>query len=132
MTLVDSSVWISFFRRPGHPDNESLRALIRDDDVAITEPVAMELLMGPTDELAVRRIERLVSSTPPLPIEPRVDFDHAAALFRTVRRSGRTVRSKVDCLIAAIAIRHDVPLLHRDADFEVIADVSELRQLSLL
>ncbi|WGX96473.1 PIN domain-containing protein [Nocardioides sp. L-11A] len=132
VTLVDSSAWIDYFRRPGDPGNEPLRDLIRREEVATSEPIAMELSMGPTDELAVRRIERILGSAVDLSIEADLDFRAAAAIFRAVRRTGRTVHSTVDCLIAAIAIRHDVPLLHRDADFEAIATVTELRQLSLL
>ena len=93
--------------------------------------IAMELLLGPTDELAVRRIERLVDSVTSLAVVPELDFAAAAALFRAVRRLGHTPRSSLDCLIAAIAIRHDAELLHQDADFEAIAEVSDLRQHSL-
>lgn len=35
-------------------------------------------------------------------------------------------------MIPAIALRHDVALLDRDADFSVIAEVTELRQESAL
>ena len=86
---------------------------------------------GPADELAVRRVERILNSTANLVLDTNLDFAAAAAIFRAVRRSGHTVRSKVDCLIAAIAIRHDVPLLHRDADFERIAAVTGMRHQSL-
>jgi predicted nucleic acid-binding protein len=53
-----------------------------------------------------------------------VDYEHAAVLYRQCRANGETVRKLIDCLIAAIAaiaIRNDVPLLHQDADFEVLA-----------
>jgi predicted nucleic acid-binding protein len=60
-----------------------------------------------------------------------LDFRAAAEIHRAVRRTGRTIRSSVDCLIAAIALRHDVELLHKDVDFEVIAEVTELKQRSL-
>lgn len=131
MTLVDSSIWINYFRRAGDPLNEPLRALIRRSEAAMAAPIAMELLMGPTDELAIRRVERILGSTTNLVLDSNLDFAAAAAIFRAVRRSGHTVRSKVDCLIAAVAIRHDVPLLHRDADFERIAAVTGMRHQSL-
>ena len=132
MTLVDTSVWIDFHRRPGDPGNEPLRELLRRDEAVTTEPIEMELLAGPTDEIALRRIEKLLSALGRLPVEPDLDFRAAAEIYRAVRRSGRTVRSKVDCLIAAVAIRHDVILLHMDADFVAIAEVTELRHRSLL
>jgi len=132
VTLVDSSVWIQFLRKPPAATPPELMALLETGSAAMSEPIEMELLLGPTDEVALRRVETLIASQETLAINPDVDFDDAAALYRAARRNGRTIRNSVDCLIAAIAIRHDVPLLHRDADFEVIADVSELRQLSLL
>ncbi|RHW26543.1 PIN domain nuclease [Nocardioides immobilis] len=132
--LVDTSVWVDYMRGgdgPGH------RALSRLKDTAIgsiatTPPISMELLAGPTDELGVRRVERVLESVPSLALEPVHDFDAAAAIFRAVRRSGRTPRSITDCLIAAVAIRHGVPLLHRDADFDAVAEVTELDSRSLL
>lgn len=131
MTLVDTSVWVDFLRQPAETVPVELRDLLHAQSAAICEPIEMELLFGPGNEVALRRVERLIGSLDMLGIRPDLDFRDAAAIFRAVRRSGRTVRSKVDCLIAAVAIRHDVPLLHRDADFEVIGAVTDLRQHSL-
>jgi predicted nucleic acid-binding protein len=54
------------------------------------------------------------------------DFELAAEIYRRVRRSGHTPRSSADCLIAAVCIRANVPLLHDDIDFDRIADGSDL------
>ena len=51
----------------------------------------------------------------------------AAALYRTCRRGGETVRKLIDCLIAATAIRSGVAVLHADADFDTLARQTELR-----
>ena len=66
---------------------------------------------------------------------PRVDdplhyavFEEAVDLYRTARRRGITVRSSIDCLIAASALRHDLEVLHRDRDYAALASVSRLRQ----
>ncbi len=133
MNLIDTSVWIDYTRGTGSRAHRELQLLTesRPADVLITEPIAMELLLGPTDELAVRRIERLVDSLPSLDVIPAVDFRSAAVIYRAARRDGRTVRNSVDCLIAAIALRHDVTLWHKDADFEAIAAVTGLRHRSL-
>jgi predicted nucleic acid-binding protein len=56
-----------------------------------------------------------------------IDYEEAASLYRTCRRSGDTVRKLIDCLIAAVAIRADLPMLHRDADFDVLARHTPLR-----
>jgi predicted nucleic acid-binding protein len=56
-----------------------------------------------------------------------MDYEEAAALFRVCRRRGETVRKLIDCLIAAVAIGADIPLLHADADYEVLARHTALR-----
>jgi predicted nucleic acid-binding protein len=56
-----------------------------------------------------------------------VDYDEAAALYRSCRRAGRTVRKLIDCLIAAVAIRTETPLLHADGDFSTLAQHTPLR-----
>ncbi|CAB4810912.1 MAG: PIN domain-containing protein [Actinobacteria bacterium] len=54
------------------------------------------------------------------------DYDQAAALYRTCRRNGETVRRLIDCLIASVAIRLDAPVLHADADFAALARHTQL------
>jgi len=56
-----------------------------------------------------------------------VDYDAAAALYRTCRQRGHTVRKLLDCLIAAVAIRGDVPIIHRDTDFDILAQHTALQ-----
>ena len=53
-------------------------------------------------------------------------FEQAVDLYRTARRAGVTVRSGVDCLIAACAIRHGLTVLHHDRDFDHLARISPL------
>ena len=56
-----------------------------------------------------------------------VDYEMAAAIFRQCRRGGKTPRKMMDCLIAAVAIRNEVALVHHDHDFTVIAEFSALK-----
>jgi len=53
-------------------------------------------------------------------------FLEAVALFRTARRQGLTIRSSVDCQIAALALRHNLVVLHRARDYPSLAKVSQL------
>jgi predicted nucleic acid-binding protein len=62
----------------------------------------------------------------PTPMEA---FEEAAYIYRRCRDTGYVIGSSHDCLIAACAIRHRVPLLHRDQDFEKIAAVTNLTLL---
>lgn len=130
MILVDTSVWIELLRGTRSPAHLALRDLIETTpaEIATCEPIVMELLAGPTDPFTIRRIEDQLGTLHYLAFDPSVDFRSAAALARQVRRSGHTIRSMTDCLIATVAVKHDTAIWHCDADFERVAEVSELRQ----
>lgn len=133
MRLVDTSVWVELLRGTRSRAHLELRELAASepDSISTCEPVAMELLAGPTDPFTVRRIEDQLGTLEDLPVDPGQDFRSAAGLARAVRRNGHTVRALNDCLIAAIALRHDVEVWHCDADFVRIGEVTELRQRDL-
>jgi predicted nucleic acid-binding protein len=128
MILVDTSLWIETLRGRDNAATGRLRAAIAADpaSIATTEPIVMELLAGAPGPRALDQISALVASMPLLPIDSARDFSDAAALFRTARSSGHTVRSLMDCLIAAIALRHNATLWHRDADYAAISSVAPL------
>lgn len=128
MILVDSSAWIAYLRGAEGPVVERLDRLIDDEAaIAITEPVVMELLAGARRPQEQSRIEVLVNGLPLLPLQPVADFRDAADLYRASALNGHPIRSMTDCLIAAVAIRRDVPLLHQDRDFAYLAEISPLR-----
>jgi predicted nucleic acid-binding protein len=132
VVLIDSSVWIDYLRGYDTKARNELRRRLRTGELpAITEPIAMELLAGATNESAWTQIDRLVSGLPLLAVDPALDYRDAALLFRAAQRGGQTVRRLNDCLIAAVAIRHDADLLHKDADFDLLGKVSSLRARSL-
>ncbi len=98
------------------------------DDVTTCLPVVQEVLQGFRDENAFRVARDAMRALPI--VESPLDLDvveEAVDLYRRARHSGLTIRSSVDCLIAACAIRHDLEVLHRDRDFDALASVSSLR-----
>ena len=125
-TLVDTSVWIEVFRARQPLD---LEALVNFEDVVTFLPVMQEVLQGFRDEAVFRRAREAMLAMPivELPVRQSL-FLEAADLYRSARRAGITVRSSVDCLIAAAAIRYDLEVLHVDRDFEALAKVSPLRE----
>jgi predicted nucleic acid-binding protein len=132
--LIDSSAWIEFFRRTGSPANVAVREMMheRPGDVAITEPVMLELLAGAPGGHAFTQIEKLTGALRLLPVNAAVDYRDAAIAYRAVRRSGNTVRKTMDCLIAAVAARTGATLVHRDRDFDLLAAaLPDLRVRSL-
>ncbi len=125
--LVDSSVWIAYLRDSGGPELELLEQLIGEQRAATTDVVLLEVLAGTTDEERAARLRRFLAGAELLRQQSPVDAEHAAALYRACRRAGETPRSLNDCLVAAVALRHGVPVLHRDRDFTVLAAHTDLR-----
>ena len=130
MTLVDTSVWIAHFRARTPID---LERIVPFDEVVTCLPVVQEVLQGFRDEAAYRRASSAMLALPMVesPLSEEVVLE-AVALYRAARRVGVIVRSSVDCLIAACALRNDLEVLHDDRDFASIAKVSALRQLTIV
>ena len=127
-TLADTSALVEFLRGTGSETGVRVRTLSGlSDELVITEPIEMELLAGARDLAHLERLEAFVASFELIAVEPARDYVAAAAVYRACRARGETVRQLTDCLIAAIAIRHDVPVLHHDRDFEVLARHTPMR-----
>jgi predicted nucleic acid-binding protein len=129
MTLLDTSAWIEFLRDTGSPTCEAVDRLL-GTKITICAAVQMEILAGARDEAHLRDLRGLLARATMEPTQEG-DYEEAAALFRTCRRQGETVRKLIDCLIAAIAIRISVPVLHLDSDFDTIARHTPLEIHSL-
>ena len=124
MVLVDTSVWIEVFRKGSRFELESIAAT---DEIVTCLPVVQEVLQGFREERAFALARDALLSFPVVesPLRTEVVVE-AAQIYRAGRRAGLTIRSGVDCLIAACAIRHHLTVLHRDRDFDLIARVSSL------
>lgn len=126
MTLVDTSVWVELFRK-GRPLD--LQKTVDLDEIVTCLPVVQEVLQGFRDEGAFRLARESLLAFPmvdsPLPLERHLA---AVDLYRLCRSRGVTVRSSVDCLIAASALAHDLEVLHRGRDYAHLASVTQLRQ----
>jgi predicted nucleic acid-binding protein len=130
--LVDSSVWIEYQRATGSPADLRLTAAIEEDEpLAVIGLIILEMLAGARDEPQARQLNRLLGRCRLLTLQDPSDYEAAAALYRACRAEGTTIRRLPDCLIAAVAIRTGAELLHRDADFEAIAQHSSLATVEL-
>ncbi len=124
MVLVDTSAWIEVFR---HRPRVRLEDIVDFDDVVTCLPVIQEVLQGFDDEQAFRLARDAMHALPIVESPLGADvFDEAVGLYRAARRAGLTIRSGVDCLIAACALRHRLQVLHCDRDFDLLARVSAL------
>ncbi|MDP9387230.1 MAG: PIN domain nuclease [Actinomycetota bacterium] len=125
MILVDTSAWVEFLRDTDSTVCNRVDALL-DHDVATCDPVRMELLAGARDERHLENLRRLLAGASLVPTGP-ADYEVAATIYRTCRRRGESVRKLVDCLIAAVAIREGLAILHADNDYDVLARHTALR-----
>ncbi len=125
MILVDTSAWIEFLRDTGSRVCRRVDEILANE-IAACDPVRMEVLAGARSDEHLRDLRGLLARASHLATEP-IDYEDAAALYRTCRRRGETVRKLIDCLIASVAIRADVPILQADADFDVLARHTRLR-----
>lgn len=125
MVLIDTSAWIEFLRDTGFSACRQVDELL-DHEIAICDPIRMEVLAGARDEAHLLSLRRLLARAVILPMRP-TDYEDAAALYRRCRRQGATVRKLIDCLIAAVAIRSGTPILHHDADFQTLARYTTLQ-----
>jgi predicted nucleic acid-binding protein len=124
MILVDTSVWIEVFRTKGPL---RIERVVEFEEIVTCLPVIQEVLQGFREERAYRTARDAMTALPIVesPMEESL-FIEAAGLYRAARRQGLTIRSSVDCLIAACALRHDMPVLHTDRDYDLLGRISPL------
>ena len=122
MVLVDTSVWIDFVRGRSTQAVGRLRVALDQGIVAcLTSLIYQEILQGAESEKAFRDFCSFFSGQQFLhPRDPIGSHEAAARLYFDCRRRGLTVRSANDCLVAQVAIEHEVALLHDDRDFQSI------------
>ena len=118
MIMVDTSAWIEFLRDTQSQTAHAVEQAL-ESNIAVSDPIRMEPLAGACDDLHLEKLRRLLSRYTHVSACP-ADYEYASLLYRQCRQNGLTVRKFMDCLIAAIAIRVDMPLLHLDSDFETL------------
>jgi len=126
--LADTSAWVEYDRATGSPVDERMAELVGERDLlATTEPVVMEVLAGARDDAREADLRRLLDRFRLLRFDAAAEFDGAVRIYRSCREAGVTPRGLLDCLIAAVAIRHGAALLTADRDLARIATVMDLR-----
>lgn len=117
MILVDTSVWIDFFKGNETVAVSKLEFFISEDiDLCINGIILTEVLQGIKFDKDYKRTEEYFRELIELPLQ-RSTFVLASQIFRKLRKKGITIRKTMDCIIAANAIEQDVHLLHNDKDF---------------
>jgi predicted nucleic acid-binding protein len=126
--IVDTSAWIEYSLNPDGPLGDAVDRALDEGQAMTIDVVRLELLIG-LSVPARRAMNGILASCRHLPQEHIFDVDDALAVYERCRRAGETIRASNDCLIAAIAMRNDVPVLHKDNDFDVIARHTPLQAI---
>lgn len=127
MILVDSSVWIDFFRGRDTPQVKVLDALLGRQPLLMGDLILAEVLQGFDKQKDFDEARRLLSSLDLIQIGGADIAVKAAIHFRTLRGLGITVRKTIDTLIATRCIEDNLELLHSDQDFGAFAEHLGLR-----
>lgn len=117
MILVDSSVWIDFFRNQPTPQAEWLDRRLGTEDFIVGDLILAEVLRGFTSDRGFEEARRQLSRLRPLDLGGPEIAVEAARNYRRLRVAGVTVRGTVDVIIATRCIRDGLRLLHSDRDF---------------
>ncbi|TCT09051.1 type II toxin-antitoxin system VapC family toxin [Paralcaligenes ureilyticus] len=127
MILVDSSVWIDFFRGTATPQTDRLDALLGSEPLAVGDLVLAEVLQGFNSDRDFNQARTLLTSLAVVELGGQHIAIQAARNFRILRTHGVTVRKTMDTLIATRCIESDFALLFSDRDFEPFVEHLGLR-----
>lgn len=118
MILVDSSVWIDYFRGLSTPQTDALDMILGTEPVATGDLILAEVLQGFQGEADFNQARTLLTSLVVIELVGPEIAIQAAKNFRKLRALGITVRKTIDTLIATRCIESGLELLHCDRDFD--------------
>jgi len=130
MILVDTSVLIDFFKGENNNSCDKFRDILESAiPFGITSQIFQEVLQGAKSISEYKKLKKYLESQRFFhPKDSVATYAQAAKIYFDCRKKGITIRSTIDCLIAQVAMEHNVSLLHNDNDFEAIAKVVQLKQ----
>jgi len=119
--LVDSSVWVDFFRGTATPQAEMLDSLLGSTRLAVGDLIVAEVLQGVRDEREFNLVRKTLDDFTLVELVGKEIAIQAARNFRTLRGLGVTVRKTIDTIIATHCIERGMELLHSDRDFDAFS-----------
>lgn len=127
MILVDSSVWIDYFRGTQTAQTEKLDDLLRSEPIAVGDLILTEVLQGFGSESDFNEAKRLLTALQVVVLGGQDVAIQAARNFRILRGQGITIRKTIDTLIATWCIESGFLLLYSDRDFDPFVQYLGLR-----
>lgn len=118
MILIDSSVWIDYFRGTQTAETDRLDVLLGDEILLTGDLVLTEVLQGFRSEKDFQTAKRLLTAFEVISLGGPAVAIEAAVNFRTLRKKGVTIRKTIDSVIATCCIKNKLALLYSDRDFD--------------
>jgi predicted nucleic acid-binding protein len=121
-----------FFRGENTPQRWTLHKLIEDEEeISISGIILNEILQGVKEDKRFLTTRNYLLEFPIY--EPRgvVTYIEAARIFRLCGKKGKTIRSTVDCISAAICLENNLSLLHKDKDYDIIQEYAGIKVLKI-
>lgn len=118
MTLVDSSVWVDYFRGANNTQTDILDNLLGREPLTIGDLILTEVLQGFTDERAFNNVRQMLTALTVVELGGKEIAIQAARNYRWLRSHGVSVRKTIDTIIATRCIESRYDLLHNDRDFD--------------
>ncbi len=118
MILVDSTVWIDYFRGTSTLQSDKLDSLLGSQLLAVGDLILAEVLQGFGSDRDFNQAKNLLTSMEVVELGGRDVAIQAAKNHRTLRALGVTVRKTIDTVIATRCIESRYTLLHSDRDFD--------------
>jgi predicted nucleic acid-binding protein len=125
--LVDSSVWIDYFRGTATPQAEKLESLLGTEPIATGDLILTEVLQGFVSDRDFNQARKLLTSLVVVDLAGQDIAIQAAKNFRALRALGVSVRKTIDTVIATRCIESGLPLLYSDRDFDPFVEHLGLR-----
>lgn len=127
MILVDSSVWIDYFRGTANPETDHLDSLLGSQPLLTGDLILTEVLQGFAKDSEFNHARKLLTSLAVVTLGGQNIGIQAAENFRALRRKGVTVRKTIDTIIATRCIENNYELLYSDRDFDAFVEHLGLR-----
>lgn len=126
--LIDTSVWIDFLNGTNNRQTDVMsKILYEETEVFISPQIIQEILQGISNDAEHNLMKEKLLSLNVLNIDSIESAIGASSLYRTLRKKGVTIRKTNDVLIAFYCLYFNIPILHKDRDFDKISYYSKLK-----
>ena len=127
--LIDTSVWIEFFRKKDSSVSRMLREFLKMGQACYAGPIAVELYQGAKAQQEILVLEQLFQTISYVEIT-REHYHCAGLISQRAARKGRTF-STVDIVLATVARNEGLSLFSLDSHFKDIAKYCDFHLINL-